>query len=207
MLQTTCHVVKTIITKRRLKETEKSLTDKAVPKLKMMIVSGHLREKKKLSPKVVISRQTKRVIYFGFNMLGLIHIDSTACAMSKLGLFSIRPTQTDIQKKYFTEYHSIANIRDRGPVEISISGNDEDFIHLSSSHLHMKVKVIKTDGNALPEKEPVVFVHLFLQAQFYQLDISNNEGIISSSTNSCHYRSCIRALLNYGKMKKKFVGM
>ena len=110
-------------------------------------------------------------------MSGLIHKDSVACAKSELDLFLIPPTQTAIERGHFVEYHPLANIRDGGPLELNISGNGEEYIHLSASHLHVKVKIIKSDGTSLPDKEPIAPVNLFLQALFFQVNISLNERI------------------------------
>lgn len=136
-------------------------------------------------------------------MSGLIHKDSAACAKSELDLFIIPPTQTAIEKGYFVEYHPLANIRDGGPVEFNISGNGEDYIDLSASHLHVKVKITKLDGSILAADEPVAPVNLFLHALFSQVDISLNERAISSSSNTYPFRAYIETLLNYGEDAKK----
>ena len=124
-------------------------------------------------------------------MSGLIHKDSVACAKAELDLFLIPPTQTAIEKGYFIEFHPLSNIQDGQPLEFSISGNGEDYMDLSSSYLHVKVKIIKSDGNNLSENETVAPVNLFLQALFSQVDVSLNERVISSSNNTYSYRAYI----------------
>lgn len=136
-------------------------------------------------------------------MSGLIHKDSVACAKSELDLFVIPPTQTAIEKGSFIQYHPLANIHDGGPVEFNISGSGEDYIDLSSSYLYVKVKITKPNGDPLPDNEPVAPVNLFLHALFSQIDISLNERVISSSSNTYPYRAYIETLLNYGEDAKK----
>ena len=136
-------------------------------------------------------------------MSGFIHKDSIACAKSELDLFLIPPTQTAIEKGYFIEFHPLSNIRDGQPLEFNISGNGEDYMDLSSSYLHVKVKIIKSDGNNLLDNEPVAPVNLFLQALFSQVDVSLNERVISSSNNTYPIRAYIETLLNYGEDAKK----
>ena len=138
-------------------------------------------------------------------MSGFIHKDSIACAKSELDLFLIPPTQTAIEKGYFIEFHPLSNIRDGKPLEFNISGNgeDEDYMDLSSSYLHVKVKIIKSDGNNLLDNEPVAPVNLFIQALFSQVDVSLNERVISSSNNTYPIRAYIETLLNYGEDAKK----
>ena len=94
-------------------------------------------------------------------MSGHIHKDWTVCSKSQLDLFLIPPTQTAIKRGHSVKYHPIADIRDGGPVEFNFSGNGEQYINLSASHLHVKVEIIKSDGTSLPDKEPVAPVNLF----------------------------------------------
>lgn len=136
-------------------------------------------------------------------MSSLIHKDSPACTKSELDLFVTPPTQTAIEKGQFIEYHPLANIRDGGPVEFNISGSGEDYMDLSSSYLHVKVKIVKSDGTSLSEKEPVAPVNLFLHSLFSQVDLSLNERVISASSNTYPYRAYIETLMNYGEDAKK----
>lgn len=136
-------------------------------------------------------------------MTSLIHKDSAACAKSELDLFFLPPTQTAIEKGQFIEFHPLANIRDGGPVEFNISGNGDEYMDLSASYVYVKAKLVKPDGSPLPEKEGVAPVNLFLHALFSQVDISLNERMISSSSNTYPYRAYIETLLNYGEDAKK----
>ena len=136
-------------------------------------------------------------------MSGLIHKDSIACSKTELDLFLIPPTQTAIEKGHFIEYHPLANIQDGGPVEYNISGNGEDYMDLSQSYLYVKVKIVKPDGTNLKNTDKVAPVNLFLHALFSQIDVSLNERVISSSSNSYPYRAYIETLLNYGEDAKK----
>lgn len=136
-------------------------------------------------------------------MSGLIHKDSPVCVKSELDLFMIPPTQTAIEKGHFVEYHPLATISESGPVEFNITGNSEDYIDLSASYLYVKVKLTNADGTPLPDKAPVAPVNLFLQALFSQVDVSLNERVISSSSNTYPYRAYIETLLNYGEDAKK----
>lgn len=136
-------------------------------------------------------------------MSSLIHKDSVACAKSELDLFMVPPTQTAIEKGHFVEYHPLSNIRDGAPIEFLISGSGGEYADLSSSHLYVKVKIVQTDGTAIPDKEPVAPTNLFLHSLFSQIDVSLNERVISSATNTYPYRAYIETLLNYGEDAKK----
>ena len=48
------------------------------------------------------------------------------------------------KRGYIVEYHHLANIHTREPVEFNISNNGEDYIDISASHI--KMKITKFDG-------------------------------------------------------------
>lgn len=88
-------------------------------------------------------------------------------------------------------------------MEFNISGNGEDYIDLSSSYLYTKVKITKSDGLALTAEDRVAPVNLFSQALFSQVDVSLNERVVSSASNTYPYREYTETLLNFGKDAKK----
>lgn len=124
--------------------------------------------------------------------------DSPECAKSELNLFTLPPTQTVIEKGQWIEFHPVANLSDGSPVEFNISGSGEDYIDLSQTQLHVKVKILKENGTALVKDEKVGPVNLFLHALFSQVDVSLNERTVSSSNNTYPYRAMIETLLNHG---------
>ncbi|GBO24788.1 hypothetical protein AVEN_223635-1 [Araneus ventricosus] len=75
--------------------------------------------------------------------MSLIHGDSQVAVKSELDLFLTPPTQTAIEKGQWLKFRPISNIRHGHAIEVSISGPGEDYIHLSATHLHVKVKILK----------------------------------------------------------------
>ena len=61
------------------------------------------------------------------------------------GFVLIPPIQTIIERGYFVEFNPFVSIRNGRPMEFNISGNGEDYIGLSSSHLYYTVgsKIIR----------------------------------------------------------------
>ncbi|GBN37972.1 hypothetical protein AVEN_255547-1 [Araneus ventricosus] len=129
--------------------------------------------------------------------MSLVHIDSQVAVKSELDLLLTPPTQTAIEKGQWLEYHPIANFRDGNPIEFSISGSGEDYIGLSETQLHVKVKILKENAK-LGENEKVVPVNLLLHSSFSQVDASLNYRLISSSSNLYPLGSYNETLLNYG---------
>ncbi|GFX85347.1 uncharacterized protein F54H12.2 [Trichonephila clavipes] len=124
--------------------------------------------------------------------------DSPECAKSELNLFALPPTQTVIERGQWVQFHPIANVSDGGPIEFVISGSGEEYLDLSQTQLYVRAKILRNDGRLITEENKVGPVNLFLHSLFSQVDISLNERIISSSSNTYAYRAIIETLLNHG---------
>ncbi|GBM08899.1 hypothetical protein AVEN_57445-1 [Araneus ventricosus] len=180
--------------KQRAKESATKLTEKAADKTKTMI---GLNKRKRHSKKQVISKKYRKVCVHWTSLplpkMSLIHADSQAAVKSELDLFPTPPTQTAIEKGQWLEYHPIANIRDGNPIEFSISGSGEDYIDLSTTQLHAKVKILK-DNAKLDETEKVAPVNLLLYSLFSQVDVSLNDRLISASSNLYPFRRTLNVV-------------
>ena len=64
--------------------------------------------------------------------------------------------------------------------------------------LHVQVKVTRANGNNIDADEPVGLVNNWLQSLFSQVDLSLNDTLVTSSSNSYLYRAYIETLLSYG---------
>ncbi|GFW83887.1 uncharacterized protein F54H12.2 [Trichonephila clavipes] len=124
--------------------------------------------------------------------------DMLECAKSELNLFSLPPTQTVIERGHWVQFHAIANVSDGGPIEFVISGSGEEYLDLSQTQLYVRAKILRSDGKLITEENKVGPVNLFLHSLFSQVDISLNERINSSSSNTYAYRAIIETLLNHG---------
>ncbi|GFV84592.1 uncharacterized protein F54H12.2 [Trichonephila clavipes] len=120
--------------------------------------------------------------------------DSPECAKSELNLFALPPTQTVIERGQWVQFHPIANVSDGGPIEFVISGSGEEYLDLSQTQLYVRAKILRNDGRLITEENKVGPVNLFLHSLFSQVDISLNERIISSSSNTYAYRAIIETL-------------
>ncbi|GBN55826.1 Uncharacterized protein F54H12.2 [Araneus ventricosus] len=81
--------------------------------------------------------------------------------------------------------------------------NGDEYLDLTDSYIHVKAKITKSGGAPLPDNEPVAPVNLFLHSLFSQVDVSLNDRIISSASNTYPYRAYLETLLNYGEDAKK----
>ena len=71
------------------------------------------------------------------------------CKNSALCIFDKPPTQTDVIKSYVSDYFPVTSITAGGPIEFHIPGNTEDYVDVNDIYLHVKFKVVKSDGSAI----------------------------------------------------------
>ena len=130
--------------------------------------------------------------------MAFVHELSCECTKSELDLFSVPPTQTAMEQGSWIEYHPLTGIADGAPIEFDENGTGEDYLDFANSMLYVRAKITQNNGNNLPNDAAVGPSNLFLHSLFAQVDISLNGTLISSSTNTCPYRSFIETLLSYG---------
>ena len=73
---------------------------------------------------------------------------------------------------------------------------------MQKTQLFVKAKIAKANGTALDPNMQVGPVNLFLHSLFSKVDVSLDERLILSATNSYPYRATIETLLNYGANAK-----
>jgi len=125
--------------------------------------------------------------------MAFIMKESPKCVKSELELFHLPGTQTSVQSSVWVQFHPLSNVFDGGPVEFHISGSGEDYVDLSQTQLSVKAKIIKSDGTNLDKEDNIYPVNLFSQ-----VDVTLNERLVSSSSNTYPYRAYIETLLNHG---------
>ncbi|KAK3746089.1 hypothetical protein QZH41_004626 [Actinostola sp. cb2023] len=128
----------------------------------------------------------------------MAHPKSQSCHKSELDLFLAPHVQSNIDRGQFIEYFPVSNITDSGPIEFSIPGSGDELTDLRSSWIYLKVKITKGNGTNLEDDDHVGPVNLFLQTLFSQVDVTMNDKLISSSTNTNPYRAMYTTLLSYG---------
>ena len=135
--------------------------------------------------------------------MAFIHENSCECAKSELDLFDVPPTQTSIETGMYVEYHPISSIVSGAPIEFDVSASGDDYMDLTNSLLHVRAKIVKSDGSNIPANETVGPVNNFLHSLFSQVDVTLNGTLITSSTNTYAYRAYLESLLSYGPAAKQ----
>ena len=116
----------------------------------------------------------------------------------ELALFHPGATEKAVTEIIWINYRPSTQINNSGPLEFVISGTSSDYVLLSKTRLHVKVKIKKADGDDVTDADNVALVNLSLHSLFRQVDISLNQTIITSTVGVNYpYKALIDCLLSY----------
>ena len=117
---------------------------------------------------------------------------------AELTLFDMPPTLTALQDAYFAEIRPLSQISNDVLLEFRIAAsNTLDYLDLSGSQLHVKLKVTKSDGTDLDSSSKVGPVNLFLQSLLSTVEVTLQNKVTLTCTSN-PYRAMIQTLLTYG---------
>ena len=105
---------------------------------------------------------------------------------SNLALFHPKPVDTGIEQIQYIDYRPISQLTSGSFVEFNIAPGSMEYIDLRQTRLHLKVRILKSDGSMVTPEDNVAFVNLPMQAMFKQCDVSLQQVNISP-TISCFY--------------------
>ena len=131
-----------------------------------------------------------------------MHKDSCACAKSELDLFSVPPTQVEMEKGFWEDIDPITSIAASDTIEFLCAANSGVYTDLASSYLHVKAKITAADGANLGADVQVGPVNLWLHALFSQVEVFLNNKLVTPSSTAYPYRAYIETILNFSKDAK-----
>lgn len=126
--------------------------------------------------------------------MSFLHTQSCACAKSELDLFSIPPTQTNIENGQWVHYKPISSLSDDAPIESAVPDIGEEYIGISHTLLYVAVSIVRGKD----KEAPVGPVNSWLHSLFNQVEIFSNQKLVTPPSHTCPYRAYIEILLNYG---------
>jgi hypothetical protein len=137
-----------------------------------------------------------------------MHRGSCECSKTELDLFAMPPTLATMEDSTYIEYRPIAAITDHGPIEFFIPGNEERYLDLNETYLHIKAQIARADdGNFVAADQPApdrpLPVNLWLHSLFSQVDISLNNTRVTSSTDTYPYRAVLETILGHDVAAKE----
>ena len=153
--------------------------------------------------------------------MAFVHPNSCECNKSELDLFTLPPTQTAIESSQWIEYRPISSLSGGAPIQFVVMGSGEEYLDLSETYLQVTATITKPSGDNL-RQDPVISsagegestrvegvdagigpVNNWLHSMFSQIDVSLNERLVTSSTNTYAYRAYLETLLSYGPDAKE----
>ena len=136
--------------------------------------------------------------------MALLHPISAPAAVGELDVFTLPPTQTGIESKYYIECRPISQLMtSNAPVEFCYGGDGPDYISMDESTIKAKFKITHTDNTPLEDAEVAVPINLVVHSLFSQVDVTLGGRLMTPATAMYPYKSYIQTLLNYGKEAKE----
>jgi len=122
------------------------------------------------------------------------------CLKSGLDIVLKRSIQTPIVNSHTVTYKPIAPANNPPQLEFNCSGHSDYYIDLNSVRLHLRIKLVKTDGSDIVNTtlNTVGCVNNFLYSMFSSLSISLKGKPVFLHETNYHYKAYIEKILNYG---------
>ena len=136
-------------------------------------------------------------------MSTLLHSESCPTVSSQLDLFNVPPSQTSLDDSYFIEYKPVSSLSANSAVEFSIPPDDEKYLDLENSYLHVRVAITDENGDDLADGKEIAPVNNFLHSLFGQVNLYINGTLTNSLNDTYPYKAYIETLLSFGKAAKQ----
>ncbi len=120
------------------------------------------------------------------------------CVTSDLDLWSEPPVQLGIQYAHDVEHNLTTSIDNQDVIEFFISGSGEEYTDLNNSHLRIRGKIIKSNGEDITAGAEVAPINNILHSAFSQVDVILNDVLVSPSNNLYAYKAYIEDILSHG---------
>ena len=134
--------------------------------------------------------------------VNVLHKDSCGCGKSELELFTVPPTQIEMNKGFWESVDPVASVQTSDTIEFLCAANPDVYTDLANSYLHVKAKITKANGADLDADDQVGPVNLWMHALFSQVDVFLNNKLVTPSSTAYPYRAYIETILNFSKNTK-----
>ena len=133
--------------------------------------------------------------------VNVLHKDSCGCGKSELELFTVPPTQIEMNKEFWESVDPVASVQTSDTIEFLCAANPDVYTDLANSYLHVKAKITKANGTDLDANEQISPVNLWMHT-FSQVDIFLNNKLVTPSSTAYPCRAYIETILNFSKDTK-----
>ena len=84
-------------------------------------------------------------------------------------------------------------------IEFNVPGTSNDYIDLAKTRLHVKLRILRTDGTPIDSSDEVSLSNLCLHSLWCQVDVSLGQKVITTSIGINYpYKAILDVLLHYG---------
>ncbi|XP_069072106.1 uncharacterized protein F54H12.2-like [Pleurodeles waltl] len=116
---------------------------------------------------------------------------------SELDLFSLKPTETSIEKSFFMEVSPLAALTPLALIEFYVSGSTKMYLDINNTLLHLVCKITKANGTNIEADAKVPPIAYPIATMFNQVDINLGDRLVMQNDNMYTYRAYIESILNY----------
>ena len=85
--------------------------------------------------------------------MSIIEEHSEECSTSPLEWFDVPPTQTAVEKSYFSEYQPLTSLHDGSTIDFYIPASTDDYVDLQSTRLYLKCQLTQMNGTDVPDDQ------------------------------------------------------
>src|SRR6266404_6959554 len=129
-----------------------------------------------------------------------VHEASGEGMLSALELFTVPPTDLQVERTWSQEYYPIAPLVESRQLEFNVTSSSDHYIDLNKTLIEIYAKIVKSDGSALvKDVDNVTPIVNFMHTMFNQIDVHMNRKLVSKSHNLYAYKAYIQTLLNNRK--------
>jgi len=118
-------------------------------------------------------------------------------------LFERPSTNVAYEKIQYVDYRPTMQLSNAGSLDFIIPPTTNQYINLKKTYLKLKMKIVKSDGSAIPIKTLVTCTNLPLHSCFNQVDVLLQQQLVSSTGSQTYaYKAYIETMLEYGSDAK-----
>ena len=123
--------------------------------------------------------------------------------IDELALFAPGVKESAVNECDWINFRPVGQISKGSAIEFQIPGTSSEYILLSKTRLHLKVRILRPDGNPIDTTDEVALTNLSLHSLIRQADISLNQTIINSNVGVNYgFKSLLDVTLNYSHDSK-----
>ena len=121
-----------------------------------------------------------------------------------LDLFKSPPIDTGIYSRQWVSFRPVTQISKGSPIQFTIPGSSPAYKDLSKIRLHIKCRILKSNGLPVSKEDDVSFTNLTLASLFRQCDVALQQTNVSSNIGMNYsYKAMIDTLLKYDEDPKE----